>query len=254
MNESQAAPPDTANAVSGRGAALQCPRCHSWLPGDAPFGVCPACLLSSALPEPAAWPDDLDPGFLDPIERPGILGLLDGYLVLALLGEGATGIVFKAEDPALGRRVAIKVLRPGLAASPTASSRFLGEARAIAAVAHENIVAIHAVGEWKGLPYLVMSYVAGKTLAERIRRSGPLQLLEILRIGQQIAAGLELAHGQGVIHRDIEPANVLLENSVERVKLTDFGFAQVAEGEDPQRFGFVAGTPGYMAPEQLRTR
>jgi hypothetical protein len=252
MNEPQAFPPDSATAGDGGAAARHCPECHCKMPGDSPFGVCPRCLLCSVLPASETWPDDLDPGFLDPIERPGILGLLDGYIVLGILGEGATGIVFKAEDPALGRRVAIKVLRPGLAASPSACGRFLGEARAIAAVGHENIVAIHAVGEWKGLPYLVMSYVSGTTLAERIRRSGPLQLLEILRIGQQISAGLERAHGQGVIHRDIKPANVLLENTVERVKLTDFGFAQVADGEDSKRFGLVLGTPGYMAPEQLQ--
>lgn len=252
MDESQTSPPNSANAAVGGAGTMQYPNCHCCkLPGDSPFGVCPRCLLSSVLPESKAWPDDLDPGFLDPIERQGILGLLDGYIILGILGEGATGIVFKAEDPTLGRRVAIKVLRPGLAASPSACSRFLGEARAIATVDHENIVAIHAVGEWKGLPYLVMSYVAGTTLAERIRRSGPLQLHEILRIGQQIAAGLERAHGQGVIHRDIKPANVLLENAVERVKLTDFGFAQVADGEDAELFGFVLGTPGYMAPEQL---
>src|SRR5205807_9225669 len=117
---------------------------------------------------------------------------------------------------------------------------------------HEHVVAIHAVDEVKGLPYLVMAYVPGLSLQERLDRDGPLELAEILRIGMQTAAGLTAAHSQGVIHRDIKPANILLENGVERVKITDFGLARIVDDASLTQSGVLAGTPQYMAPEQAR--
>ena len=106
--------------------------------------------------------------------------------------------------------------------------------------------------EANGLPYLVMEYVAGISLQERLDRAGPLELEEILRIGLQAAAGLAAAHAQGLVHRDIKPANILLENGVERVKITDFGLARAADDASLTQSGVVAGTPQYMAPEQAR--
>ena len=138
------------------------------------------------------------------------------------------GIVLRAFDEKLHRVVAIKVLAPQLATSATARKRFVREAQAAAAVSHEHVVTIHAVEEANGLPYLVMQYVAGMSLQERLDRDGPLELKEILRIGMQTAAGLAAAHAQGLVHRDIKPANILLENGVERVKITDFGLARAA--------------------------
>ena len=162
------------------------------------------------------------------------------------------GIVLRAHDPALDRQVAIKVLAPGLHAGVHARRRFAREARAAAAVVHEHVVAIHAVDEWEGLPYLVMQYVAGRSLQERIDRGGPLRTEEILRIGMQAASGLAAAHAQGLVHRDVKPANILLENGVERVKLTDFGLARAVDDSSLTHSGVVAGTPQYMAPEQAR--
>ena len=122
-----------------------------------------------------------------------------------VLGHGGFGVVLKAFDPALGRAVAIKVLAPQLATSAAARGRFAREARAAAAVVHENVVAIHAVDSWKNLPYLVMPYIAGQSLQERVDRDGPMELKAILRIGIQTAQGLASAHAQGLVHRDVKP-------------------------------------------------
>jgi serine/threonine-protein kinase len=161
-------------------------------------------------------------------------------------------VVLKAFDPALNRHVAIKVLSPQLANSGAARRRFAREAQAAAAVVHEHVVAIHSVADNDGLPYLVMSYIPGCSLQERLDRQGPLEVKEVLRIGMQVAAGLAAAHAQGLVHRDIKPANILLENGVERVKITDFGLARTFDDASLTGSGVVAGTPQYMAPEQAR--
>jgi hypothetical protein len=190
--------------------------------------------------------------FLSPPDKQGILGKLDRYEVLEVIGRGAFGTVLKAFDPKLHRFVAIKVLAPQLAASAAARQRFAREAQAAAAVSHEHVVAIHAVEETNGLPFLIMPYVAGLSLQEKLDRTGPLDLLRILRIGMQTASGLAAAHAQGLIHRDIKPANILLENGVERVKITDFGLARAVDDASLTQSGVVTGTPQYMAPEQAR--
>ena len=191
-------------------------------------------------------------GFLDPSDVPGDLGKLGPYRVLEVLGSGGMGIVLKAFDPALNRPVAIKVLAPQLASAGPSRKRFAREARAAAAIRNEHVVAIHAVDEWKGLPYLVMEFIPGSSLQERVDRSAPLDLSSILRIGMQTAAGLAAAHAQGLVHRDIKPSNILLENGVERVKLTDFGLARAVDDASLTQSGVVAGTPLFMAPEQAR--
>ena len=162
------------------------------------------------------------------------------------------GVVFKAYDPALRRNVAIKVLSASLASCGAARRRFLREARAAAAVVHEHVVSVFAVVETVKLPFLVMEYVPGRSLQDRVDKSGPLSLTEVLRIGMQTAAGLAAAHAQGLVHRDVKPANILLENGVERVRLSDFGLARAAADAGVTQSGVVAGTPHYMAPEQAR--
>ncbi len=193
---------------------------------------------------------DLPLGFLSPSDKPGQLGRLERYEVLEEIGRGGMGVVLKAFDPTLHRVVAIKVLAPQLATSGVARKRFLREAKAAAAVTHDHIVTIHAVDEANGLPYLVMQYVAGLSLQQRIDKDGPLELADILRIGMQTASGLAAAHGHGIVHRDIKPANILLEEGVQRVKITDFGLARAMDDASLTQSGFVAGSPLYMAPEQ----
>src|SRR5437763_10924412 len=190
--------------------------------------------------------------FLDPPDSPDQLGRLGPYQVQGVVGRGGMGVVLKALDPGLHRVVAIKVLAPQWAASAHARRRFTREARAAAAVSHDHVVTIHAVEETRGLPYLVMQYVPGISLEEKIERDGPLPVQEVLRIGMQAAAGLAAAHAQGLIHRDVKPANILLENGVERVKLTDFGLARAVDDASLTQSGVIAGTPQYMAPEQAR--
>ena len=149
--------------------------------------------------------------FLQPGTQPGSLGRLGHYEVLELLGQGGFGIVLKAFDDKLQRMVAIKVLArssPGVLPRAVVSSARL---RAAAAVNCKHVVSIYAVEE-QPIPYLVMEYVAGKSLQARIDQTGPFETRDILRIGAQIAAGLAAAHKQGLVHRDIKPANILLEN------------------------------------------
>ena len=205
---------------------------------------------SETLDDTPALDTPLD--FLATSSEAGALGRLGIYEVVEVIGRGGFGLVLKAIDPTLNRTVAIKVLVPTLATIGTARRRFAREARAVAAIAHEHIVAIHAVDSTGGLPYIVMQYVPGRSLQDRIDQNGPLGLKEILRIGAQTASGLAAAHAQGLIHRDIKPSNILLENCVERVKITDFGLARAVDDASVTQSGTVAGTPQYMAPEQAR--
>jgi serine/threonine protein kinase len=180
------------------------------------------------------------------------LGRLGPYEVTKIIGRGGMGTVFKAIDATLDRIVAVKVLSPSLASNGTARKRFVREARSAAAVVHDHVITIHAVDETGGQPYLVMQFVSGMSLQEKIDRSGPLEVKEILRIAKQIASGLAAAHEQGLVHRDIKPSNILLENGVERVMITDFGLARAMDDASLTRSGVIAGTPQYMSPEQAQ--
>jgi serine/threonine protein kinase len=190
--------------------------------------------------------------YFDPTDDPRMLGRFDGYEIVGIVGFGGMGVVLKGFEHALDRYVAIKLLAPHLASSGAARARFAREARAAAAVLHENVVAIHRVATAKDLPYLVMPYVPGESLQKRLDEQGPIRTDEVLRIGMQIAAGLAAAHAQGLVHRDIKPANILLDKGVERVTITDFGLARAADDASLTRSGVISGTPLYMSPEQAR--
>ncbi len=188
--------------------------------------------------------------FLDPSTRPESKGRLAHFEILEVLGRGGMGVVLKAMDEKLQRVVALKVMAPELAHDATARQRFAREARTAAAVSHDNIVTIHAVEEEHQPPFLVMQFIEGISLAEKLRRTGPLPLAEVVRIGREIAAGLAAAHSQGLVHRDIKPANILLEKGTERVKITDFGLARGVHDSKITKSGDITGTPMYMSPEQ----
>jgi serine/threonine-protein kinase len=198
--------------------------------------------------------EDSDLAFLSPPDQPGHIGRFGPYQILGVLGKGGMGVVLKAWDPALRRTAAIKVLSPLLATSAPSRQRFTREAQAAAAVVHHHVVAIFHVDTDKasGLPYLVMPCIVGRSLQERIDRDGPMDIPAVLRIGMQAAAGLAAAHAQGIVHRDVKPANILLENGVERVVLTDFGLARAVDDASLTQSGVIAGTPQYMSPEQAR--
>ncbi len=187
---------------------------------------------------------------LGPTDDPRMLGRIGSYEIVGVLGSGGMGIVFKAYDPTLNRYVAIKLLAPHFASSAAARERFFREARAAAAVIHENVIAIHTVATWQGTPYIVMHLVSGQTLQQRLASVGMLGLRETLRIGSQVAAGLAAAHEQGLIHRDVKPANILLEAGIDRVVLTDFGLARAVDDVRLTQRDTLLGTPQYMSPEQ----
>jgi hypothetical protein len=212
--------------------------------------------------------------FLRPPQQQGELGWLGPYRVLKVLGTGGMGIVFQAEDPRLKRPIALKVMKPFLAADPAARRRFLHEAQAAAAIDHDHVLHIYQVGEDGEVPFLAMQYLNGENLEERLQREQKLPMTLVLRIGREIAEGLEAAHERGLIHRDIKPSNIWLEVDHDRVNILDFGLARAVEGSNPQVQsgivarspelsaeqgiepltypGMVLGTPPYMAPEQAQ--
>ncbi|MHC4878533.1 MAG: protein kinase domain-containing protein [Planctomycetota bacterium] len=195
---------------------------------------------------------DIPLDFLDASDSPAMLGSLGGYDIIEPIGCGGMGVVLKGYDRELNRFVAVKVLAPHYATSAAARKRFAREAQAAAAVVHPHVLAIHSVDASGRLPYLVMPLVTGESLQQRIEREGSLSLEEILRIGSQAARGLQAAHDQGLVHRDIKPGNILLERGVERVMLTDFGLARAVDDASMTRSGVIAGTPQFMSPEQAR--
>jgi tRNA A-37 threonylcarbamoyl transferase component Bud32 len=232
----------------------QCATCQRTLEqlGEAQSqGVGPetqAAATSDSAADGAAGKDDLS--YLASPAQAGNLGRLDHYEVLAVIGKGGFGTVFKARDEKLDRLVAIKVLSPALAGSGTARKRFIREAKAAAALRNDHVIAIHGVGDAGPVPYLVMELISGVSLQDKLDAKGTLEVKEIVRIGMQIAHGLAAAHQVGLVHRDIKPANILLENGVERVKITDFGLARAVDDASVTQSGTVAGTPMYMSPEQ----
>jgi hypothetical protein len=182
--------------------------------------------------------------------HPEMLGRLGRYDIERIIGSGGMGIVLKAHDSELNRPIAIKLLAPHLSHVGAARERFAREGRAAAAVVHEHVVSIYNVEADGALPFLVMQYVPGRSLQARVDEDGPLGVEEILRIGMQAAAGLAAAHAQGLVHRDVKPSNILLEDTVERAVLTDFGLARAMDDASLTQTGIIAGTPHYMAPEQ----
>ncbi len=166
------------------------------------------------------------------------------------IGRGGMGVVYLARDVALERPVAIKVLAPALAAREDMRARFLREARLAAQCFHPHIVPIHAVEEADDLAWIVMAYVRGETLAERLRRQGTLDPSEVQRLAREVGWALAYAHQRGVVHRDIKPENLLIDASTERFVIADFGIAQGANQTNTPVGTAVAGTARYMAPEQ----
>ena len=192
-----------------------------------------------------AMTDQVDPLFLEFQES-----LLGTFSLERELGRGGMGVVYLARDARLDRRVAIKLLPPELAAQPAIRERFLREARTAARLSHPHIVPIHAVGEIGDFVFYVMTFVDGETLAQRVATSGPIAPAYVTRLLREVAWALSYSHGQGVVHRDVKPANILLERGTERALVTDFGIARLSETPGVTGIGELLGTPEYMSPEQ----
>ena len=166
------------------------------------------------------------------------------------LGRGGMGIVYLARDLRLERVVAIKLLPPERARDAAARERFLREARTAARLSHPHIIPIHAVEHAGDFVFFVMSFVAGETLGARVRRDGALKPHEAARILREVAWALAYAHGQGVVHRDVKPDNILIEESSGRALVADFGIARLVQTPGKSGEGELVGTPEYMSPEQ----
>lgn len=191
---------------------------------------------------------------------PGDLGAFGAHRVLRLLGQGGMGVVYEALDTALGRPVALKLMAPAIASSETGRERFLREARAAAAIRHENVINVYQVGEDAGTPFLTMELLRGDPLGQLIGNGLP--IADVVRVGRDVALGLAAAHKIGVVHRDVKPSNIWIESPTGRVRLLDFGLARIggeasvavrfnsAVGNGLTQLGELIGTPVYMSPEQ----
>lgn len=217
---------------------------------------------------------------LEPAVAPDELGRLGDFRVLKPLGKGGMGVVFLAEDTQLRRRVALKLLRPYRLRHRDAVERFIREARSAAAVRHDHVVTIYQVGQASGIPFIAQELLEGETLDDRLKRDGRLPLADALRIAREVTAGLAAAHKRGLLHRDVKPSNIWLENREcegtcqvsssqnrpmqpgepqlasnlpIRVKILDFGLARGQEGDEQlTQTGTVLGTLAYMSPEQAQ--
>ncbi len=169
------------------------------------------------------------------------------YSIDRELGRGGMGVVYLAREVQLDRLVAIKLLPPDLATRPALRDRFLREAQLAAKLSHPHIIPIHAVDQTDGFVYFVMAFVDGETLAQRVQSRGPLSASEATRVLREVAWALSHAHGQGLVHRDVKPDNILIEATTGRALVADFGIA-AATGD--VRGEFVTGTPEFISPEQ----
>ncbi len=191
----------------------------------------------------------MNPPSLEEVQR----AIGDHYEVLDLAGVGGMGAVFRARHRSLGHLVAVKVLPPEVAASQMRQDRFKREASLAAQLSHPNIVPVYEFDTREGLSFLIMPFVRGVTLESALAGRQPVPVLEILRVLREVGAALDVAHRRGVVHRDVKPANIMIEEDSGRPLLTDFGVAQVREGTSGALTapGSVIGTPDYMSPEQM---
>ncbi|MDO8678242.1 MAG: serine/threonine-protein kinase [Acidobacteriota bacterium] len=222
---------------------MTCSRCNAPAPAGARF--CPEC----------GGPLRTDTPTTDGLRQRLQTAVEGTFRIERLLGRGGMGAVYLAREPALDRQVAIKVLPPERAQSADLRERFRREARTAAQLSHPHIVPLLTFGEADGLVYFVMGYVDGETLSNRLQREGPLSVGEAVRVLTELAQALSYAHSRAVVHRDVKPDNVLLEQPRGLVRLTDFGIAKQYAGRPSLTAeGAVIGTPLYMSPEQASGR
>ena len=200
--------------------------------------------IRDSMARPNLW---LPPTKIEPSPWPRVAG----YQIVGVLGAGGMGIVYKAHQEGLERFVALKMIRAGGGARPEDLARFESEAKAVAAIEHNNIIKIFDIGEQDGLPYFSLEYLPGGSLSERIGGK-PQPFDHAAGIVETLARAIHVAHEHKVIHRDLKPANVLFAADG-TLKITDFGLVKRLEGDSKQtRSGSILGTPSYMAPEQAR--
>src|SRR2546427_1894589 len=235
---------------TNRDMPRNCPQCGAVLPVSALDELCPACLLKQGAESETGA--ESAPARFQPPSVAEVARLFPQLEVIALIGKGGMGAVYKARQPALDRFVALKILPAQAASGPGFAERFNREARALARLSHPNIVAVHEFGQANGLPFFIMEFVDGLNLRQ-LERAGKLQPREALQIVPQICEALQFAHDEGIVHRDIKPENILMDKKG-RVKIADFGIAKIMcreSGATLTETKGVIGTPHYMAPEQV---
>lgn len=228
----------------------KCPQCGSPLPSGVLEGLCPACLFKQGAAADTAVPPEATP--FQPPSVAEVARLFPQLEILAFIGKGGMGAVYKARQPGLDRFVALKILPPQVGSGPGFGERFNREARALAKLAHPNIVAVHEFGQVNGLPYFIMEFVDGLNLRQ-LERARKLSARQALQIVPQICEALQFAHDEGIVHRDIKPENILVDKKG-RVKIADFGIAKILSRESDVALTETQGalgTPNYMAPEQM---
>jgi serine/threonine protein kinase len=239
------------------GAAAVCPTCGKGVPGDAPEGLCPNCLLESGFrTPPSEGPMPSTSGYGIPFVAPEPQKLAQHFPQLEikeLLGQGGMGAVYKARQKKLDRLVALKILPVESSNTPAFTERFNREAKALARLNHPNIITVHDYGEAGGLFYFIMEFVDGRNLRQLMMQR-QLQPRDSLDLIPQICDALQYAHEEGVVHRDIKPENIMIDKKG-RVKIADFGLAKLLHAQ-PAHFTLTGsrqmmGTPHYMAPEQM---
>jgi eukaryotic-like serine/threonine-protein kinase len=252
-------------AVTESAAAKRCDDCRVGLPEAARFCFICGRDLDDAAPLTPGLPLDGGDDDVVAMTRSRLIHALGGrYRIGEMLGRGGMGFVFLAEDIGAKREVAIKVLRPELSVDQTGIARFEREAEIAAGLDHPGVIPIYEVGNEQGLHYFVMQYVSGCSLDALLRKRNveqrPLPVAAVVRILCDAAATLAHAHAKGVVHRDVKPANIMLD-AESRVLLTDFGISKAAVVRDNAttaaaltEFGTVLGTPHYLAPEQALSR
>src|SRR5246500_3922348 len=198
-------------------------------------------ISSTRAPAPALPPGEFSPGT--------VLG--DRYEILALLGQGGMGAVYKARDKELDRLVALKIIRPELTTNPEILKRFKQELILARQVTHRNVIRIFDLGQADGFKFITMEYLEGQDLRALLREKGKLEPAEAAKIILQICRALEVAHGEGVIHRDLKPQNIMLDANG-RAYVMDFGIARSAYLPGMTQTGALVGTPEYMSPEQAK--
>jgi predicted Ser/Thr protein kinase len=228
----------------------QCPQCGAPLPSGVLEGLCPACLFKQGAAADTSVPPET--GAFQPPGLEEVARLFPQLEILAFIGKGGMGAVYKARQPALDRIVALKILPPETVSGSAFVERFNREARALAKLSHPNIVAVHEFGQVNGLPFFLMEFVDGLNLRQ-LEQAGKLSPQQALQIVPQICEALQFAHDEGIVHRDIKPENILMDKRG-RVKIADFGIAKIlGAGRDvaiTETQGAI-GTPHYMAPEQM---
>lgn len=226
---------------------MKCPDCQAELPDDSRFcGKCGTPIRAADETFVLA-----DGTMLKPSGELMIGTVLKGrYKLIEVAGKGGMGIVYKAEDAKLRRKVALKFLPPELITDTQSRERFIREAQAAAALSHPNICTIYEIEEEEGKPFISMEYIDGRSLKARLQKE-PLEPEKALDIAIQVAEGLDEAHGHGIIHRDVKSANIMMTDKGQ-AKVMDFGLAKVKGGAFLTREGTTLGTAAYMSPEQAR--